>query len=114
MRTRFGLLSARTFRTKELSFLANNIITFDEYADRVSVPHITRQIKIFERVDEIWVKYITSSIKESNRKKLGKGVWNKVVGKNKFQRNFVDFLVDPANKKELFTFLLCKFLTEDS
>ena len=76
-----------------------NIVTFDEYADRVFVP--------------VWDTYIPNSIKESIREKRGKDVRRKVAGKNKLRGNWTDFLHDPANKQELFAFLSNKTATVD-
>ena len=46
-----------------------NIVTFDEYAERIFVPYIMKQLEHSKRVDVVWDTYITSSIKESTREK---------------------------------------------
>ena len=90
-----------------------NIVTFDEYADQVFVPHILKQLENSKRVDIVWDTYIPSSIKESTREKRGKGVRRKVAGKNKLPGKWADFLRDPTNKQELFAFLSNKIATMD-
>ena len=54
--------------------LSTTDVTFDEYADRVFIPPIIKQLQNSRRVDVVWDTYIPSSIKESARKKQGKGV----------------------------------------
>jgi len=48
------------------------------------------------------------SLKESTREKRGKGLRMKVSGETKLPRNWVDFLRNSANKKELFALLTSK------
>ena len=79
-----------------------DVEAFDEYADRVFIPHIIKQLQNSRRVDVIWDTYIPSSIKESAREKQGEGVRRKVAGKNKIPTNWADFLRDHANTQELF------------
>ena len=105
----------RTFDVKVLDdadvvhFLSTtNIATFDEYASGVFVSHIMKHLETSKRVDVVWDTYITSSIKESTRDKRGKGIRRKVAGRNKLPGNWPDFLRDPTNKQELFTFLSSK------
>ena len=52
--------------------------------------------------------YTPDSLKESTRGKRGKGVRRKVFGKTKLPGNWMDFLRDSVNKKELFAFLTSK------
>ena len=60
------------------------------------------------RLDVVWDTYISDSLKEYTREKRGKGVRRKVSGKTKLSGNWMDFLRDPLNKKELFAFLTSK------
>ena len=83
----------------------SNVTNFDEYADRIFVPHIVKQLENCIRVDVVWDKYISSSIKESTREKRGTGIRRKVAGKTKLPGKWPDFLRDSNNKQELFTFL---------
>ena len=48
------------------------------------------------------------SLKESTREKRGKGVCMKVSGETTLPRNWMDFLRNSANKKELFALLTSK------
>ena len=78
---------------------------FDEYADKIFLPHISKQLESCTRVDIVWDKYIPNSIKESTREKRGKGIQRKVEGKNKLPGKWADFLHDATNKQELFGFI---------
>ena len=79
--------------------------TFNEYADRVFIPYLEKQLQESRRLDVVWDTYIPDSLKESTRFKRGKGVGRKVSGQTKLPGNWMDFLRDSTNKKELFTFL---------
>jgi hypothetical protein len=89
------------------------IVTFDEYADQVFLPHIMKQLENCKRVDVVWDAYVPISIKESTREKRGKGIRRKVAGKNKLPGNWADFLRDSKNKQELFAFLSSKTASVD-
>ena len=82
------------------------VSTFNEYADRVFIPYLEKQLQESRRLDVVWDTYIPDSLKESTRFKRGKGVGRKVSGQTKLPAgNWMDFLRDSTNKKELFTFL---------
>ena len=85
--------------------------TFDSYADDVFIPHILKQLENCNRIDIVWDTYMPQSIKESTREKRGKELWRRVEGKAKLPRNWADFLRDPANKEELFSYLTGKVTT---
>ena len=55
----------------------------------------------------MWDTYVSDSLKESTREKR-QDVRRKVLGKKKLPGNWMDFLRDPLNKKELFAFLASK------
>lgn len=61
-----------------------------------------------KRLDIVWDTYISDSLKESTGKKRVEGIRRKVSGNTKLPRNWVDFLRDSINKKELFEFLTAK------
>ena len=84
------------------------VSTFNEYADKVFIPYVNKQLQHSTRVDIVWDVYVTDSLKESTREKRGKGVRRKVSGQTKLPGNWINFLHDPSNKKELFTFLMSK------
>ncbi|CAB3981604.1 Hypothetical predicted protein, partial [Paramuricea clavata] len=82
--------------------------TFDEYADKVFLPYLEKQLQESRRLDIVWDTYISDSLKESTRVKRGKGVRRKVSGQTRLPGNWMDFLHDSTNKKELFAFLTTK------
>ena len=84
------------------------VSTINEYADRVFIPYLEKQLLESRRLDVVWDTYIPDSLKESTRFKRGKGVGRKVSGQTKLPGNWMDFLRDSTNKKELFTFLTTK------
>ena len=96
-----GAVVVHFLSTKEVS-------TFNEYADKVFVPYINKQLQSCMRVDIVWDTYIPDSLKESTREKRGKGIRRKVSGETKIPSNWIDFLREPNNKKELFNFLTVK------
>ena len=77
---------------------------FHEYADRVFIPHIEKQLQEAVKMDVVWDTYIPESLKASAEEKRGKGVRRKVSGETKLLDKWMDFLCDPVNKKELFAF----------
>ena len=81
------------------------VITFDDYAENVFIPHICNQSS--RRVDVVWDTYVCHSLKDSTREKRGKGIRRKVSGGTKVPPNWMQFLRDSVNK-ELFTFLTNK------
>lgn len=68
----------------------SGVSTFDDYAGNVFILHIGNQSS--KRVDIVCDIYVPESLKESTRKKRGKGTG----------------VSDSANKKELFAFLSAK------
>ena len=81
---------------------------FDGYANEVFIPYLEKQLKTAKRLDLVWDTYIPDSLKESTREKRGTGVRRKVSGQTKLPGNWMDFLRDPINKKEMFAFLTSK------
>ncbi|XP_061894509.1 uncharacterized protein LOC133644183 [Entelurus aequoreus] len=84
------------------------VSTFDAYANEVFIPYLQKQLQDAKRLDVVWDTYIPDSLKESTREKRGRGVRRKVSGPTKLPGNWMDFLRDPINKKELFDFLTSK------
>ena len=90
-------------------FLPTNLVSnCEEYADQVFIPYLTKQLQNCMRIDLVWDTYLPNSLKESTREKRGKGGRKKVSGQTKLPGNWADFLRDPRNKKELFSFLTSK------
>ena len=50
------------------------VATFEECASSVFLPHIKRQLEMCTRVDVVWDRYLSDSIKAATREKRGKGV----------------------------------------
>ena len=88
--------------------LPTSVSTFDEYADKIFIPYLEKQLQSATRLDVVWDVYTPDSLKESTREKRGKGVHRNVSGKTKLPGNWMDFLRDSGNKKELFAFLTSK------
>jgi len=84
------------------------VTTFQQYADEVFIPYLKKQLQSSRRLDVVWDTYIADSLKESTRENRGKGVRMKVPGETKLPRNWMDFLCDSSNKKELFALLTSK------
>ena len=72
--------------------------TCSEYASKVFLPFIFKQLQTTSRLDVIWDRYISCSIKEMTRIHRGSGLRTKVSGQIKLPRNWSDFLRDATNK----------------
>ena len=83
-------------------------LTFDEYAEKVFIPHLQQQLHQCKRVDVVWDSYVSNSLKDATREKRGQGIRRKVAGQTKLPKNWMTFLRDPDNKSELFAFLTSK------
>lgn len=99
-----GAVTAHSLPTSAVS-------TFNEYADKVFLPYLERQLQTSSRIDVVWDKYVSDSLKECTREKRGKGNRRKVSGGAKIPGKWADFLRDPLNKTELFAFLSSKIET---
>src|SRR5678816_3204963 len=72
------------------------------------LPYLKKQLQDSSRLDVVWDTYIPDSLKESTMEKRGNGVRRKVSGHTELPRNWMDFLRDSMNNKELFAFLSSK------
>ena len=81
-----------------------NVVTFNEYADQVFLPYISKQLESCTRVDVVWDRYLPNSIKESTREKRGKGIRRKVSGNTKLPRKWAEFYVIPQINKSCLNF----------
>ena len=84
------------------------VVTFDDYADTIFIPHLLNQLQNSKRVDVVWDTYVADSLKESTRDERGTGNRRKVSGQVKLPMNWMQFLRDSTNKTELFQFLTQK------
>ena len=71
--------------------------TFSEYADKVFIPYVKKQMERATRVDVVWDTYEPDSLKESTREKRGKGIRRKVSGQTKLPGTF--FVTRKTRKK---------------
>ena len=83
-----------------------SIVTFDEYARQVFVPHIRKQLENSKRIDIVWDTYIPSSIKESTREKQGKGVRRRFQARTSSQQSGqTSCMIRPTNRSCSHSFL---------
>ena len=66
---------------------------------------IQNELTIANRVDIVWDRYISNSLKESTREKRGSGIRRKVGPNTRISSKWRDFLRNSENKGELFDFL---------
>lgn len=83
-------------------------VTFDDYAEKIFIPHLLKHLQHSNRVDVVWDEYMPSSLKESTREKRGAGMRRKVGSQVKLPQKWMEFLRDNDNKRELFQFLTHK------
>ena len=87
--------------------------TFNEYADKIFIPYLSKQLEHTTRIDIVWDTYQSDSLKESTREKRGKGVRRKVSSHAKLPSNWMDFFRAPNNKSEFFALLTSKVANID-
>ena len=83
----------------------SSVKTFNDYANVVFIPYLTRKFKSVDRLDLVWDRYLSDSLKTATRAKRGTGIQRRVVGDAALPRNWQNFLRVDSNKAELFTFL---------
>ncbi len=79
--------------------------TFQDYADAIFLPYISKYLETAERVDVVWDTYIRNSLKASTRERRGKGIRRRVSATTLLPQKWDDFLRVAENKTELFKFL---------
>ena len=79
--------------------------TFQSYTNDVFMPYVTSQLQHVDRLDIVWDRYMTDSLKTDTRSKRGKGVRRRVDPSSTVPRNWLEFLRIDENKTELFSFL---------
>ena len=81
--------------------------TFDEYREKIFLPHVQAILKNVNRLDIVFDVYIEHSLKSATREKRGTGSWNTNTCDSKYQNseNWQDVLRVNANKTKLFHFL---------
>ena len=63
--------------------------TFDEYTEKVFIPHLQQQLHQSKCVDVVWDTYVPDSLKDATREKRGQGVRRKVAGQTKLPKNWM-------------------------
>lgn len=88
-----------------------NQTNFDEYVNSIFMPFVYSQLSKAERVDVVFDRYETASVKGLTRLKRGIAQRQQVCCSAPLPRNWHDFLRCDENKTELFKFLaeqVCK------
>jgi len=91
-----------------------SIGSFADYANRIFIPYINSQLTHVKRIDIVWDRYESVSLKGLTRAKRGCGIRRQVTESAPVPRNWHDFLRNDDNKTALFTFLaqkLCNMST---
>ena len=78
--------------------------TFNEYSHDIFITHLSRKQKNVTRLDLVWDRYLSDSLKAATNAKHGKGIQRRVVGTAAIPRNWHIFFRVDSNKTELFTF----------
>ena len=66
--------------------LPTSVSTFDEYADKIFIPYLEKQLQSATRLDVVWDVYTPDSLKESTRGKKRQGCAQESVWKDKTAR----------------------------
>lgn len=82
-----------------------SVKTFGDYAAAVFLPFITAQFRTACRVDIVWDRYDSNSLKMTAREARGVGIRRHVACDVPIPRNWQAFLRTDMNKTELFSFL---------
>lgn len=84
--------------------------TFEEYAQKVFLPYISKQLEHVTRLDLVWDMYVADTLKATARAKRGKGMRQRVVASARIPSNWQNFLRVDLNKRELFSYLSKKVI----
>ena len=79
--------------------------TFSDYASQVYLPYVRRQLQTVERIDLVWDKHESDSLKSTTRTKRGQGVRPRVEPGAKVPGDWNSFLRVDDNKTKLFKYL---------
>ena len=79
--------------------------TFEQYAQKMFAPCIESVFKVIKRVNIVWGRYFSHSLKNSTRENRGEGIRRKVTDTGLLPKNWITFLRCSENKKELFSYL---------
>ncbi len=85
---------------------SNSLVkTFKDYADKVFLPHVMRELNGTSRVNVVWDTYQSDSLKSYARQCRGSGETLRVDGNTKLPSNWKSFLRIDENKDGLFKYL---------
>ena len=79
--------------------------TFADYASQVYLPYVRRQLQTVERIDLVWDKHESDSLKSTTRTKRGQGVRPRVEPGAKLPGDWNSFLRVDDNKTKHFKYL---------
>lgn len=96
-----GYCSSAVLSTKS----SKDVKTFRQYADRIFLPYLLKQLHNVSRVDIVWDVYSTNSLKQHTRECRGDGEALRVSDQTRIPRNWKSFLRVSSNKHELFDYL---------
>jgi len=82
-----------------------SIKTFHDYAENKVIPFIKWHLINARRVDIIWDRYLSDSLKTTTRESRGAGVRQRLLSDGKFPKNWSSYHRNAANKTELFQYL---------
>ena len=83
----------------------SNATTFEEYANNIFIPHVMSWLTDACRIDIVWDRYKSDSLKNATRSKRGTGTRRRVQLSTKIPGNWQGFLRVNENKTELFSLL---------
>ena len=78
---------------------------FAEYAEKVFLKYLAKQLEAVDRLDIVWDIYVQDSLKSTTRSKCGKGSRRRVQPTTRVPTNWHEFLRVDDNKTELFAYL---------
>jgi hypothetical protein len=79
--------------------------TFEDYRQKIFIPHLLSLIKKVYRLDLVFDVYHTNSLKQMTREKRGTGTKTLVGANTRMPTNWQEFLRVDENKTALFHFL---------
>jgi len=83
----------------------HTVKTFEEYAQNIFLPHVSKRLGDSERVDVVFDRYVDGSLKSDTRKSRGSGQKVVVTASTTIPKIFSQFLMVDENKSQLFHYL---------
>ncbi len=82
-----------------------SIVTFDEYADQVFVPHVLKQLENSKRVDIVWDRYIPAVSRNQHEKNEERVFGERLQVRTSCQQTgLTSYGIQPTNKNCLHSF----------